>query len=46
MMAAINRIYLDSPYEGTRMMLDLLRQSGSVGVSRCKFISLMRKMDI
>ncbi len=46
LMAAMDRIHLDRPYAGSRMMRDLLLRLGFAGVGRRKVISLMRKMVI
>lgn len=46
LMAAMDRIHLDRPYAGSRLMRDLLLRLGFVGIGRRRVISLMRKMGI
>jgi len=46
LMAVMDRIHLERPYAGSRMMRDLLLRSGFAGVGRRRVITLMRKMGI
>jgi len=45
-MALIDRLHLDYPFAGARMLRDLLRQRGYVGIGRRRIRRLMRVMGI
>ena len=45
-MALIDRLHLDYPFAGARMLRDLLRQRGHVGIGRRRIRRLMRLMGI
>ena len=45
-MALIDRLHLEYPFAGARMLRDLLRQKGYVGIGRRRIRRLMRLMGI
>ena len=45
-MARLDRLHLEYPFAGARMLRDLLRQEGLFGVGRRRIRSLMRQMGI
>jgi putative transposase len=45
-MALIDRLHLEHPFAGARMLRDLLRQRGHVGIGRRRIRRLMRLMGI